>query len=635
MEQALQILKKYWGYSGFKLNQSKIIEAVLNGKDTLGIMPTGGGKSICYQVPAIMLEGICLVFTPLISLIKDQILGLDQIGIPAVSINSSLSAYEVQKNLALIENQKIKFVFVAPERLKSELFLTIIDKIKIGLVVIDEAHCISQWGYDFRPSYLEVANAKSYFKTASILALTASATPKVQEDICNKLLFKTPHIIKDSVVRNNLSISVKPVQSKLATLLIILEKINNCSIIYCKNRGTVNLLSQLLLQHGFSTVAYHAGLDIQERNIAQELWVSGAKQIVCCTNAFGMGINKANVRCVIHFDLPESLEAYYQEIGRAGRDGTKSFAVALIGLKETWDIAYKVEQKYPETSYIFMVYEKLCQYLNINFEDEPEKQFDFDIAKFISDFKLSTIATYSAINLLVLNKLIATTENIFIPSKVQVIANRNDIEFLEINKPNLAHILKSLLRLYGGILNEQISIKEYSVAELAETTAQDILEKLDQLQKLGYINYIPAKDKPQVWLTQSRLRKYDFVLDTELLLFLRQRYNDQLVSMESFSKTTQCRMVNLANYFGETEDKPCGICDNCKQAKTIEINKSSFNAIKEKIISFIKLNPKCTIKQLINYFSGHTKSEVYNILNFLQQEDILTINNSGTIEINE
>src|SRR6185312_5437043 len=414
MTNAVAILIKYWGYDAFRPLQQEIIDSVLSGNDTLAIMPTGGGKSMCFQVPTMSKEGLCLVVSPLIALMKDQVLNLKNKGIPALSIYSGMSFTEVEKTLKNAAYGNFKFLYVSPERLETELFLEYVSIIKINLIAVDEAHCISQWGYDFRPPYLRIAALREYFPDVPVLALTASATLEVQKDICEKLLFKkNQQPFQQSFERANLSYSAFELSSKQNKLLTILKKVAGSGIVYCKTRKRTKEIAEMLSLNGISADFYHAGLTNEERNKKQEDWINNKTRIIACTNAFGMGIDKPDVRTVVHYDVPDSLENYYQEAGRAGRDGKKSYAVLLYNSFELEDLKKQLDKKFPSNETIKKIYGDLCNFLQLPAGSGESNNYDFDINAFVKNFKLDAFVVNSVLKILEQEQLITYSEQFF------------------------------------------------------------------------------------------------------------------------------------------------------------------------------------------------------------------------------
>jgi ATP-dependent DNA helicase RecQ len=627
-----QILKQYFGYDHFREGQLNIIQNIIDAKDTLAILPTGGGKSICYQIPALLLPGKCIVVTPLIALMKDQVIHLLKRNISAIALHSGLSNYEIDYQLQQFTHSDTKFIFISPERLLSEKLISYAQIWDVSLLVVDEAHCISQWGYDFRPSYLQISEFKQYINPLCTLALTASATNIVQQDIEQKLGFKQTNCIKQSIHRTNISTHVRIVENKVNETLKIVNHVKACCIVYCRNRGTTITIADTLNAHGIKSVAYHGGMDMQSRNTKQDEWINDKVRVVVCTNAFGMGIDKPNVRCVVHYDAPESVEAYYQEAGRAGRDGQQSFAV-LLQRKNEWDtIDERITKAYPSIAYIKKVYQQLGEYLHIAYEDGEYEYYNFDFADFCKQQNLDVISTHNSLKLLEQQEFIKLTEGYYIPSRIMCVANREDMTAIENYHPQLDKVLKAILRLYGGIINNYVNVQEYKIAEMAEMDIQLIKPYIFQLQQLGILHYTPAKDKPQIQFLQERLRDYDVHIKTDLIQFLKIRFTEQLKSMQAFCDTNQCRMQTIAEYFNETQTKQCGICDNCINKKKKEIKQEQFEILTEQILELFNQNKSYTINELLHTFSTTDQSNVNTILHYLINENKIYLNQLGELE---
>jgi ATP-dependent DNA helicase RecQ len=630
-----EILEKHWGYKVFKPKQQQIIEAVLNGYDTLGLLPTGGGKSICYQVPALMLGGISIVVTPLIALMKDQAMNLVRRKIPALAIHSGMSMYEIEETFRKVERGEANFLFVSPERLAAESFQERSAEWPIKLLVVDEAHCISEWGYDFRPSYLLISEYKALFPHITTLALTASATVVVQQDISEKLLLQKPKIFQTGVFRDNLSLSSRLVDNKEEKILEVLSRVKGSALIYCKNRISTHKLQQYLLQQGISCLAYNGGMEMQERNKVQDAWIKNEVRIITCTNAFGMGIDKPDVRLVIHYHAPESLEAYYQEVGRAGRDGVRSYGVLLYRHDELSDIDYKVAQRYPDVKKLAHYYQTLGDYLHISHNEGADVLHDFDIVHFCKAAGFESVEAYNALKILEQQDLIRLNEGIHFPPKLLINADRDDLAYLEIHQPIHFAIITAALRLYAGITHAHISIQEHKIAQLADVDVQVVKQFLQQLQSMAYVQYIPLKDKPQLSFAQDRFHPYDLRMDTDLLYKLRDRYRLRLRNMYLYiEQAKQCRMEQLSNYFGNAVDEPCAICDNCIRAQKQALKQQQFEQIASQIKTLISTKEH-SIKDIIITLHQFTKTEIELVATALIEEGVLVVDQFGIIELSQ
>jgi ATP-dependent DNA helicase RecQ len=558
-----EILQQHWGYSSFRGEQEAIINSVLEKNDTLALLPTGGGKSICFQVPALIMDGLCLVISPLIALMKDQVENLRKRNIPALSIHSGMSFYEVKETFQNAIHEDYKFLYLSPERLQTKLFREYLPALNISLIAVDEAHCISQWGYDFRPPYLKIADLRDELPNIPILALTASATPKVQEDIIDKLRFKNHNVFRQSFERPNISYSSFNVDSKLNKVMEILTNVPGSSIVYCKNRRQTKNIAQLLSLQNFSADHYHAGLSQEERSGKQEDWISGKIRVIVCTNAFGMGIDKPDVRTVIHYDVPDCLENYYQEAGRAGRDSSKAYAVAVFQHQDIEELKVLPGLRFPSVAEIKKVYQSLADYLQIPVGLGEGNYYDFDLIDFSKNFKLDVHLVMNVLKVLEHEGHLAFNENIFLPSQVNFMAPKEMLESFEQSHPELEPVIKCLLRTYEGIYDNRISINERLVAKLASTPIEKVKEQLLQLKAFGIIEYLPQKETPQVYFMLNRASAQHLHINNEAYLTRKKQYEQRIEAMLNYLQLKTCRSLYIANYFGEVTSKKCEVCDNC------------------------------------------------------------------------
>jgi ATP-dependent DNA helicase RecQ len=632
MNDPVEILKKYWGYEGFRPLQSEIINSVLSGNDTLALMPTGGGKSICFQVPALAKEGLCLVITPLIALMKDQVLNLKKKGIPALSIYSGMNFMEVKKTLQNALYGNFKFLYVSPERLETDLFLEFLPSLKINLIAVDEAHCISQWGYDFRPPYLRIAVIREFFPNVPVLALTASATLEVQKDICNKLNFnKGSASFHQSFERPHLSYSAFDLSSRQNKLINILKKVSGSGIVYCKSRKRTKEISDLLKLHAISADYYHAGLSSDDRNRKQEDWINNKTRIIACTNAFGMGIDKPDVRTVIHYDVPDALENYYQEAGRAGRDEKKAYAVLFYNDSELNELKKKSEIKFPSKETIKNVYAAMCNYFQLPSGSGEGISFDFDINTFVKRFQLDAFVVNNVLKILSQEELINYSEQFFSPSTVSFICGKSELHEFEKTYPQFDEVIKGLLRSYEGIFDYSCSINETQLAKFISVKKEKLIILLHEIHQRGIIEYTPQKEKPQIIFLQNRVNSNDLFINEKNILKRKQAYITRLNAILDYIKDkNKCRSKMIASYFNDHEVKRCGICDNCIRQKKIEISDEEFNAIKNGIKK-AAINP-VSLEELLQQLSSFQKKKVVKILTFMQEENKMRVSKEGLIQ---
>ncbi|MDP4285042.1 MAG: ATP-dependent DNA helicase RecQ [Bacteroidota bacterium] len=627
-----EILKEYWGYNAFRPLQREIINSVLGGHDTLAIMPTGGGKSICFQVPSMVKEGICLVISPLIALMQDQVLNLKKKGIPSLAIYSGMSFFEIKKTLRNAAYGNFKFLYVSPERLETELFLEFISSIKINLIAVDEAHCISQWGYDFRPPYLHIADIREYFPNIPILALTASATLEVQEDICNKLVFKKDaQSFHQSFERANLSYSAFNLSSKENKLIHILKKVPGSGIVYCKSRKRTKEIAELLNSNEISADFYHAGLSNDERKNRQENWVNNKTRIISCTNAFGMGIDKPDVRSVIHYDVPDALENYYQEAGRAGRDEKKAYAVLFYNERELNELRKQADIRYPTKEVIRTVYAAICNYFQLPSGSGEGISYDFDINSFVKKFKLEAYLVNNVLKILEQEELIIYNEQFFSLSTVVFTVTKSELEEFEKSYPHFEEIVKGLLRLYEGIFDFPCSINETQLAKFITLKKEKLVASLNKIKQIGIIDYIPQKEKPQIMFLQNRVNAKDLMINEKNISERKQAFEKRLSAMMKYTKNqSKCRSKMIAGYFNEHLVRRCGVCDNCIRDKKIIITNEEFEAIKSSIEKIVG-EKSVSLIQLYQELNSFNQAKIKKILNYLQEENKIKSSKEGLI----
>jgi len=558
-----QVLKKYWNYDAFRPLQEDIILSVMDGKDTLALLPTGGGKSICFQVPALAMPGICIVVSPLIALMKDQVENLKARGIEAVAIVSGMGKREVDILLDNCVYGPIKFLYLSPERLMSDLVRERIKYMKVNLFAVDEAHCISQWGYDFRPPYLELAKLRELHPNVPVLALTATATEFVVDDIQDKLAFKKKHVFRKSFERKNLAYIVSHEENKLRKLFTIAKKIQGTGIVYVRNRRETQEVARQLNAHGIRADFYHAGLPALIRSERQEAWKNNQIRVIVATNAFGMGIDKPDVRFVVHLDLPESLEAYYQEAGRAGRDEKKAFGVLLYNKGDREQLERKLELSFPTAEEIRQVYHFLGNYFQLAYEAGEGLTFSFDIGDFCSRYKLEPIKTLNVFKFLEHDGYIALTESVYLPSRVKIIVSNEELYRFQIEYANYDFFIKTMLRSYGGLFDQYSAIREADIAKRTAMRFDAVIAALERLEQLEIISYLKQTDKPQIYFNRARVDTSHLHIDARFIRERQKIMQQQVRGVINYAEAQQCRSMLLLRYFDELRDDKCGVCDVC------------------------------------------------------------------------
>ena len=590
IEQCRKILTRYWGFTSFRPLQEDIIRSVTEGRDTLALMPTGGGKSITFQVPALAMEGTCLVITPLIALMKEQVNRLNSLDIRSLMIHSAMTKEEIDITLENCIYGDYKFLYVSPERISTPLFRGRAGRINLSLVAIDEAHCISQWGYDFRPSYLKIASLREIIAPdVPFLALTATATSLVVNDIMEKLEFRKLNVLKTSFARKNISYLVRQVEEKGSYLLKTLGSVSGNGIVYVRSRKRSKEVAEMLVANNVNADFYHAGLPDELRDRKQASWSTGKSRVIVATNAFGMGIDKADVRFVIHWDIPDSIENYFQESGRAGRDGKPAWAVLLYSPSDKTRLYDSLRQKFPPVDRIKDVYEALCNYLLVPIGSGKNNVFDFNMAEFVSKFRLPVIETYNSLAFLQREGYVEFTEEINNPSRVHFIVGRDDLYKFQVANESFDGFIKLLLRSYTGMFTEFVSINEDSLAKKAAITRDTVYNYLVKLSSMHIIRYIPGKKTSLVIFTEERLERKALLISPENYLHVRDKYVSRLDKMVDYAESAnRCRAVMLLDYFGEESDR-CGTCDICRERNELDLSKYEFDIILEEIKNILSL----------------------------------------------
>jgi ATP-dependent DNA helicase RecQ len=628
---ANEVLKQYWNYDSFRPQQEEIVHSVLSGHDTLALLPTGGGKSICFQVPTIVKEGLCLVISPLIALMKDQVQNLRKKGITAFAIYSGMSRKDVVSTFKLAATGNCRFLYVSPERLETDLFKEYLPALHVTLIAVDEAHCISQWGYDFRPPYLRISEIRNELPEVPVLALTASATPAIREDICLKLKMNSPRVFVQSFSRPNLSFSAHKTSSVYNKILDILRRLDGCSIIYCRNRRRTREISDLLNMHGIRSDYYHAGLSQEDRNARQESWMKNSIRVIVCTNAFGMGIDKPDVRLVIHVEVPDNLENYYQEAGRAGRDDKKSYAVLLFNGEMLEELESAHKKHFPSLDYIRKIYQGLANYLQVPLGTE-QVGYSFDLIDFQNKFSFQSKPAQAALQVLQQEGFITLNDPVFNPATLYFIASKEQLVQFETENPTWEPLIKILLRTYAGIFDQPVAIYEKMLATLLKWDLEQVLKGLYQLNKFQIVCYDPQKETPQVYYNQPRRKSADIRIDEKMYSFRKDQYLKRVHGILEYVRTTGCRSVAIAEYFGEKGAENCGICDNCVKKEKEKLSPSEFEFIYQKLKLGTQSEP-LTARALFDLFSDIHSDHLRKVIDFMQAENKLVVDEEGIVHI--
>lgn len=623
------ILRKYWGYEDFRPLQEDIIESVLAGRDTLGLLPTGGGKSLTFQVPSMLLEGLTVVVTPLISLMKDQVDNLRERGIKATYFHAGLSRAEQKLGMDRCRLGKVKILYVSPEKLRSEPFTAQLRQMNVSLIVVDEAHCISQWGYDFRPSYLKIGELREHFPDVPVLALTASATPEVVDDIMEKLLFKERNVYAKSFARDNLSYIVRNDFDKERQLLRVLGNTSGSAVVYVRSRRRTREIAELLLESGISADYYHAGLDPEDKNEKQARWKSDELRVMVATNAFGMGIDKPDVRVVVHYDLPGSLEEYYQEAGRAGRDGKPAFAVLLTAKTDKARLTRMVTDAFPDKELIRRVYEMAGNFVNVAVGSGYDKVFEFNFDLFVKTYDLPPLPARSAMHLLTQAGYFEFIEEVTMQSRVMITAYKDELYDVRLDEEG-DRVFNILLRSYTGLFADFVYINEALIARRACVDEQKVYETLLALSRMKILQYIPRKTTPYLYYTTSReLPKY-VVMPTAVYEDQRRRLEKRIEAMKRFAfAVDECRVNRMLEYFGEKPESPCGKCDVCRERRHVRLNSLSREALEASVMYMVSQGPR-TVDYLVRESSGR-REDVIECVRRLAKRGKVCIGDDGMI----
>ena len=624
-----EILKHYWGYESFRGVQEQIIESIGSGRDTLGLMPTGGGKSITFQVPALATDGVCLVISPLIALMKDQVRILKDYGIKAISIQTGMRRDEI---ISAMENcifGGYKFLYVSPERLSSDLFKSKLKSIKVNLITVDESHCISQWGYDFRPSYLQIAEIRKLLPGVPVLALTATATSRVADDIQDKLGFPEKNVIRMSFYRENLSYVVRTTENKLQELKHILNNVPGSAIVYVRNRRETKVIADFLNSHDIPSVFYHAGIDPILKDERQKAWTEDRYRVVVATNAFGMGIDKPDVRAVIHMDIPNSVEAYFQEAGRGGRDGKRSYAVLLFSPGDKRIISKRISDNFPKEDFIRNIYEKLGFYHEMAVGDGRGCSYSFSLGEFCRHFSLPVIPTDSALRILTRMGYIEYSEEADFSAKLLFTARRDELYLLR-QDTLTEQIMNVILRLYGGIFADYTFIDEQLICSRVGTDRRTLYTVLTNLQNQGIVRYVPERKTPLITWTRQRVDTDKLRFDPEVYRLRKEEFKERIGAMtEYITRTTGCRSAMLLKYFGETQEMHCMHCDLCQEKVSGHMTRGEKETITNAVTELLKEDgdPREV------YSLPYPKKKIDIILHSLVNEGMIKIEN-GTVIYN-
>ncbi len=618
------LLKKHWGFDQFRGLQEDIILSILNKNDTLGLMPTGSGKSICFQIPSLVLGGTTLVISPLIALMNDQVQNLKKKGFSAISISAAMHYNEIDVAMNNAALGHVQFMYISPERLQNENFRQKLSYLPINLIAVDEAHCISQWGYDFRPSYLKIAELRSYFQDVNIIALTASATKVVADDIQNQLAFKNQKVFRQSFVRNDLRYVVQYEENKIIRLQKLISNIGGSGIIYVRNRKKTEDLALFLKKNKISSLAYHAGLKFEDRQNIQDQWIENKIQVIVATNAFGMGIDKPDVKFVVHLDLPESLEAYFQEAGRAGRDGKFAYSTIFYTKADQQRLLDNFKFAFPDLDYIKQTYQAICNYFQIAVGSGQGFSVEFDIEKLCNSYNLSPLLVYNSIKFLEKENYISYLDGGYEPSKIMFLSSKEELYLFQIRFPKYELLIKTLLRSYGGLFENYGNIKEKDLAFRTKTNVQLVKENLEYLDKQQILSFIPQSSLPKLFFNQDRINGKYLEFNPNNYYHLKQRYSERIQSVIDYTENDKlCRQVQLLMYFNEIDYSNCGHCDVCINNRQKDLEK-----IKQQIIQVLT-NNLYSLEQLNSHMKNLNSVSWIKIFNEMIDDGIIKSSGKG------
>ncbi|OJU47342.1 MAG: recombinase RecQ [Bacteroidales bacterium 45-6] len=619
-----QILRQYWGYDSFRPLQEDIIHSVAQKQDTLGLMPTGGGKSLTFQVPAMAMEGVCLVVTPLISLMKDQVDNLRQRGIKAVAVYSGMKRQEILVAFDNVILGDYKFLYISPERLTTELFLAKLKSMNVSLLVVDEAHCISQWGYDFRPSYLTVADIRTALPNIPVLALTATATPEVVKDIQARLQFKKENVFQKSFDRSNLHYVVRETENKMGSLVRIVEKTEGTAIVYVRSRDRTKEIAGELTKLGHRADFYHAGLSPEEKARKQNEWKNDECRIIVATNAFGMGIDKPDVRLVVHIDSPNSIEEYYQEAGRAGRDEKKAYAVMLHLKGDSAKLKKRIADEFPEKEFVKRIYDQLAYFFQVADGFGLDRTFDFDLHAFCSAYKLPVLPTHHALKILEMAGYIEYADEVDNRSRLMFTVYRDELYRFSLN-PEFEQLIHVVLRLYTGLFADYVTIDENAIAAKLGKSRKEVYDMFVTLSKQQILDYIPHKKTPLITYRQARMEQKYLVISKDVYEIRKKRYVERITAMNDYAtRTDVCRSRMLLTYLGEKNVKDCGRCDVCLARKKQGVSHAAYDEIRLQVLQMLAEHDFAA-SEIIEKLSGYEASEVTSVIRFLLDQRVVLL----------